>query len=1558
MAFKIDVDTSKLADVPKLVRELEKSIKVLGKAAGLSEKQIGSLANSLKRNLESTIKSTTKETVKQVNQLVKQAEAQKKAAAAAEKHAQKQSEAKAKIDRTTSSNRQLEVQLRALTAQQSSLSNGVEASYKEMIGLVKVQDQAAAKAKQLGLAGAAVDAYIQGQTNKYQKLTAEIKKQQAAISALNAATSTHVPIVYRFNDAATKAEKSTRGLSTVMRQLAPAVGALGVFAVIAQGIRAFVQTADQMTLLNNRISLLSDGTADLNSEFDNLFRIANESRTGISEVGTLFSRLTPVVANLGGTTKEAAGITESFSKLLLISGTGAREAASALIQFSQALGKGKLDGDEFRTIAEATPEVLRVLEDALGKTRGELFKMSRQGELTADILGNTLLNALGDLNEKLAKAPLTFAQSLQVLRNQLTSSVKQLDDSFGITSGLAEVTKSLTIAVGSLTNNIINFYENNKELINSLLSVTRTILSIVVAKKALGAIVALSNKLFIAASSALSVMRTSALGLMVAINGVTTSARALRAALISTGFGALAVAIGVLADKFLFAEDATKGFTDEAIRAAKIAEINDKIAVSQERVNNLLSKSKTLQGGLSLEQARLNKLLQERADLEKKVSEEQSFRTLEAQTDTSDAFKEISELDKQYKEFGKTKQELLIMRAEEVKADKLAAQAKLEEIALVGVLNQADQKRVEGLRTAVEVFGQLEEALIRNSKLNSEIGNSYKSLSENLSKSNRELKLRASGMSEVNIQEQLFLDSVTKFSPAQQKRLKAIYDENKALERKNSIRDKTIALLVQEAEVSEDVFTARNKLPEVLEQQINAQKQLADQAEENIRKVQEEIDTVGMSSKQIREYALNKLRLKLANAQNLKLLPKETQELERQILAMEKLNGLTTELEKAKALDDFAEGFADAFFDGVDSGIDYLKDQLKREAFKIFLQPVLKDIGSQIGGFFGIGQGGGVGGLSGLLSNSGALSSLATGGLSGLGLNSVLSNAGGIFSGAYDVAKFLGASTANAASVAGSLASIASKVAPFAGSLISLVQGNVKGAAGSAIGTYLGGFAGPIGAAIGGFLGGKLFGGSNKVSASILDAGFLSSQQQGLSSRYSDIVSSLGGTAAATNFFFGGNTGRQGQNPNFHLGVDVNGQRRFTTAESRVGATGENGTFLTSEIALNAENIALFSSRAIVTALQSSDFADNIDAVFDSIDVRSASLEEITKALADVSLLKQVNDGVFSLTNGLSQLKGASLDVVDAFFNAVGGLEGLQERLGFFYAEFTSEEEQFSRLSDNLSNALRSVGGSLFATRDQFRAFFENLDPQRFGIVSGLLQDIDAYYDVIEGRAQEVAEAEKKAHEETLKQLERIRQAGFSISDYLRKLGITEQTLSPTQRLNAAQSEFDRLVGLSRGGDEDALGKVTQASDALLDAARGFYGSASPFQSIFQSVQEQLKSLVFLTTGERFATGGAFDGGVVSRPTAFNSSLMGEAGPEAILPLTNIGGSLGVRAVGSDNSEVVAELRALRQEMRDLEMGTIEIVTESGETIMKKTLKQIKEGSRRGDKFIYKAGVI
>ena len=76
-----------------------------------------------------------------------------------------------------------------------------------------------------------------------------------------------------------------------------------------------------------------------------------------------------------------------------------------------------------------------------------------------------------------------------------------------------------------------------------------------------------------------------------------------------------------------------------------------------------------------------------------------------------------------------------------------------------------------------------------------------------------------------------------------------------------------------------------------------------------------------------------------------------------------------------------------------------------------------------------------------------------------------------------------------------------------------------------------------------------------------------------------------------------------------------------------------------------------------------------------------------------------------------------------------------------------------------------------------------------------------------------------------------------------------------------------------------------------------------------------------------FATGAAFMGeGVYQRPTSFPMGTMAEAGPEAIMPLTNVGGRLGVYAQ-NDNSSA-AEMRAMRQELEktNAKLANLEVV--------------------------------
>jgi lambda family phage tail tape measure protein len=78
----------------------------------------------------------------------------------------------------------------------------------------------------------------------------------------------------------------------------------------------------------------------------------------------------------------------------------------------------------------------------------------------------------------------------------------------------------------------------------------------------------------------------------------------------------------------------------------------------------------------------------------------------------------------------------------------------------------------------------------------------------------------------------------------------------------------------------------------------------------------------------------------------------------------------------------------------------------------------------------------------------------------------------------------------------------------------------------------------------------------------------------------------------------------------------------------------------------------------------------------------------------------------------------------------------------------------------------------------------------------------------------------------------------------------------------------------------------------------------------FQSLMGAGGSGIFASIGKVL---GFANGGIVNGPTVFpmanGAGLMGEAGPEAIMPLTRIGGKLGVRAAGGGGSVVNIDAR-------------------------------------------------
>lgn len=190
---------------------------------------------------------------------------------------------------------------------------------------------------------------------------------------------------------------------------------------------------DTFTNLENQMRVVSNGSADLAANINAVGDVAARSRSSLQAVGTLFSRLQK--AQPGESISNTLRRVETINKALQLGGATAQEAASAAIQFSQAIASNRLGGEELRAVLE-TPLGLE-LAKGLGVTIGKLREMGYAGELTAKVVTGALDRIASSVDGQFAKSVVTIDQALTVADGAITKFAGHLDDTYGITKVLS-----------------------------------------------------------------------------------------------------------------------------------------------------------------------------------------------------------------------------------------------------------------------------------------------------------------------------------------------------------------------------------------------------------------------------------------------------------------------------------------------------------------------------------------------------------------------------------------------------------------------------------------------------------------------------------------------------------------------------------------------------------------------------------------------------------------------------------------------------------------------------------------------------------------------------------------------------------------------------------------------------------------------------------------------------------------------------------------------------------------------------------------------------------------
>ena len=267
----------------------------------------------------------------------------------------------------------------------------------------------------------------------------QFKSKQAEVNKLLEVGAIDVETYQRkikqLNEDLKKAESAGSGFAGVIGRLK---GLFAGFALVSFA-KGMAETADKMQVLDNQVRQTTAGEAEFAAVKGRLLQVANQTRADLSATTELYVKSSRALKDYGYSQEEVLKFTEATNNAMTIGGVAAEQQSAALLQLSQALGSGVLQGDEFKSIAEAAPILLDTIAEYMGKSRAEIKKLGSEGKLTADVIFQAISGSAEKFAEQAAKMPMTMGNALQIFRNNWQSLIGDMMNGTGIMSRVAAV---------------------------------------------------------------------------------------------------------------------------------------------------------------------------------------------------------------------------------------------------------------------------------------------------------------------------------------------------------------------------------------------------------------------------------------------------------------------------------------------------------------------------------------------------------------------------------------------------------------------------------------------------------------------------------------------------------------------------------------------------------------------------------------------------------------------------------------------------------------------------------------------------------------------------------------------------------------------------------------------------------------------------------------------------------------------------------------------------------------------------------------------------------------
>ena len=204
--------------------------------------------------------------------------------------------------------------------------------------------------------------------------------------------------------------------------------------MIKGAVNSITDTATEWASVQARLKLVAGSQENAIYLNKQIFESAQRARGGYMEMADAVIQVSQSAHDAFPDPRQAVEFMEGIQKVFAIGGASKEAQKNAMLQLTQGLASGQLQGDEFRSIAENAPMIENIIAKSMGVSRGELKKLASEGKITADVIKNAIMNNMPEIEKQFESLPKTWGDHMQSIKNK---SIKAFEPVFQRISDLA-----------------------------------------------------------------------------------------------------------------------------------------------------------------------------------------------------------------------------------------------------------------------------------------------------------------------------------------------------------------------------------------------------------------------------------------------------------------------------------------------------------------------------------------------------------------------------------------------------------------------------------------------------------------------------------------------------------------------------------------------------------------------------------------------------------------------------------------------------------------------------------------------------------------------------------------------------------------------------------------------------------------------------------------------------------------------------------------------------------------------------------------------------------------